>query len=767
MQKRDESHPHGGEHTAVDPPETRPPGRLSSLARHDLPASLVVFLVALPLSLGIAVATGAPLMAGLVAAVVGGIVGGALSGAPLGVSGPAAGLVVIVAGFIEQFGWAATTGIVVAAGIVQVVLGLSRVAGVALALSPAVVHGMLAGIGITILIGQFQLVLGAEARTGALDNLRALASNLANAHLPTVVVGGLTIGLMLGWPRLRRVKAVPAALVAVVGATITAWGLNLDVDRVTLPEDPLGELALPEVPTGPVGAIVLAVLTLALVASVESLLAAVAVDRMHSGPRANLNKELVAQGTANVVSGSLGGLPVTQVIVRSTTNVAAGARTRASAVMHGVWIGALVLFLADTLELIPMAALAAVLVVVGAKLVNVAQIRMLWRHREFPVYATTMLGVVFIDLLYGVLLGIAVAVLVSLYRLAHQRVEVRERAPGEWLVRVQGSMVFLGAAGLTERLRSIPPGGSVMVELHIDFMDHAAFDALHEWRREYERQGGTVRVEETTGVWYQHVTDGARPRRRKSPVHVVPQWLASWRHWQHPARSAIPRQRERGEDPMILGMREFERRSAPLVRPYLAELAANGQRPSQLFLCCADSRVVPNVITTSGPGDLFTVRNVGNLVPPCGAPGDASVGAAVEYAVQALAVDSITVCGHSHCGAMTAVARGGTEGDSHLSTWLAHAEPLVVTPPSAPTNDPTEPEPACQRSLAVRNVVQQLANLMTYPCVREAVAGGRLRLVGLYFDISEAKVYLVDSETGELRVPDEGEAAVPLGDGAG
>jgi carbonic anhydrase len=313
--------------------------RIAPILRYDLPASLVVFLVALPLSLGIAIASGAPALAGLIAAVVGGVVAGAVGGSPLQVSGPAAGLTVVVAGLIGQFGWKVTCAITVAAGVLQVLFGLSKVARAALAISPVVVHAMLAGIGLTIALQQVHVLLGGESQSSAWRNVMELPGQVLGAHGPGVVLGVLVIAILVGWRWVPgRLGKVPGPLVAIVTATAAAIVFRVDVDRVALDGSLLDAIALPSLPEGNWGAFATGVLTVALIASVESLLSAVSVDRMQNGPRTNFDRELIGQGTANIASGTLGGLPVTGVIVRSSTNVQAGARTRASAMMHGVWV---------------------------------------------------------------------------------------------------------------------------------------------------------------------------------------------------------------------------------------------------------------------------------------------------------------------------------------------------------------------------------------------------------------------------------------------
>ncbi|TDO41146.1 SulP family inorganic anion transporter [Paractinoplanes brasiliensis] len=681
--------------------------------RHDVPASIVVFLIAIPLSLGIAAASGAPLMAGLMAAVVGGVVVGLLGGAPLQVSGPAAGLTVIVAGTIHAYGFAATAAIVALAGGVQILLGLARLGRAALALSPAVVHGMLAGIGLVIALSQVHVLLGGDAQSEAWKNLRDLPAQMAGQHSHSTLLGVLTIGVLLLWPRLVKTSLLPAALAAVVIATATAAVLGSDAKRVDLPEAPLAELTFPQWPDAGPGRIALAVLAIALVASIESLLSAVAVDRLHDGPRADLNRELVAQGAANTTSGLLGGLPITGVIVRSSTNVAAGARTRMSTILHGVWIALFVLACAPLLEMIPMAALAAVLVVVGLRLISLAQIRTYARHRELPTYVITALGVVATDLLTGVGVGLAAAVLMMLWRLV--RCDIRVERAEETRVTISGTLAFVGSGRVARVLAALPVGERVTVELNLDYLDHGAFQAIEDWREAYEKSGGTVTVHETHGGWFQRATDGRLGEGKTAP----PRRFGSWTQWQH-----LDRQRR---DAMEAGIREFERSVAPLVRPHLAGLARDGQQPEQLFITCADSRLVPNLITTSGPGDLFCVRNVGNIVPPYGS-GDDSVGASIEFAVNVLKVRTITVCGHSGCGAVQALRNGAAGGS--LGAWLRQS--------GADFSDCADEE-----HCVTANVAQQLLNLRTYPVVRDAEAAGRLTLTGLYFDLTEARMYAV------------------------
>lgn len=732
----------------------------------DVGASLVVFLVAVPLSLGIAVASGAPLLAGLIAAVVGGIVAGLAGGSMVQVSGPAAGLTIIVADLIATHGWRTTCMITLLAGLVQLALGAFRIARAALAVSPAVVHGMLAGVGATIALAQLHVVLGGEPQSSALANITDLPHQVANNHTPAVAVGVITIALMFTWnrvPSLGRLRpaVVPAALVAVGAATAISTLGGWQVQTVTLPGSLTGAWNGPLLPeTGQWHGIALGVVTVAMVASVESLLASVAVDRMHSGRRVMLNRELCGQGAANAVSGALGGLPVAGVIVRSTTNVRAGGRTPLSTILHGVWVLVFVALFTPVVELIPMPALAALLVFIGVQMVSVAHLRDLRRHHEASVYLVTLLGVVFLGLLEGVFIGFGLAMIVSLRRLTRLTVTAEQRADRVHIT-VHGSLTFLGVPRLAHALRAVPEGARVDLDLHVDFMDHAAFESIHAWRMDHERTGGSVDIDEVHEKWY------TRSSTRSAPVaKTVPGQPARWwAPWDMRGDTA-------GElnalGLLAAGAREYHSNTADRLRSVMNRLS-HGQNPTALFITCADSRVVPNLITASGPGDLFTVRNLGNLVPPRDADDDQSVGAAIEYAVNVLRVPSIVVCGHSHCEAMKALLdeahlEPGEAQTSHLRRWLSHGARSLVRAGQPSGLLTGVPAAEALRRLAQANVVEQISNLGSHPVVRERVESGELELTGMYYDLETARVHLLDPETGEftpVRGPQDARGSAP------
>ncbi|MCT4354627.1 SulP family inorganic anion transporter [Streptomyces sp. Je 1-79] len=742
-----------------------PPGhdrRRFPIAGVDLSASISVFLIALPLSLGIALATGAPLQAGLVAAAVGGLVAGRFGGAPLQVSGPAAGLTVVTAELIQRYGWRTTCAITVLAGLAQLGLAALRVARSALAVSPAIVHGMLAGIGVTIALAQLHIVLGGTPQSSTVDNVLGLPAQLADLHPAALSISALTVAVLLLWPRLpgragHALRKIPAALASVAAATALAAFAGLAVPRVDLPS--WSSHILPGLPQGPVLGIAAGVVTITLVTSVQSLLSAVAVDKLvaaradhgHGVPRSRLDRELAGQGAANMVSGALGGLPVAGVAVRSVANVSAGAMSRNSTMLHGLWIVLAALLLVPLLDLIPLPALAALVMVVGIQMVNITHIRSVTRHREVLVYAVTLSGVVLVGILEGVALGIAVAIAVAMHRLAKTRI-TREEHEGRHLVRVRGQLTFLAVPRLSRALHQLPPGAHAVVELDGSFMDHAAYETLHDWQAGYLRAGGTVDV---TGP------SGDRIGEPDSASHGCCRPWTPWRNHHCGEPHAGDGTRRPTGHQLASGIGKFQRNTAPRVRDELARLAREGQRPSQLFLTCADSRLVTSMITASGPGDLFTVRNVGNLVPlPGEESGDDSVAAAIEYAVEVLRVQSITVCGHSGCGAMQALLSstpGPDAPQSPLRRWLRHGLPSLERMASRrhAWARISERLPAdAVEQLCLTNVVQQLEHLRAYEPVARRLAEGTLTLHGMYFHVGEAQSYLLAGPDEQHRYDD-------------
>jgi MFS superfamily sulfate permease-like transporter len=453
----------------------------------DLAASVVVFLVAVPLCMGIAIASGAPPAAGLVTGVVGGVLVGFLAGAPLQVSGPAAGLAVLVAELIRVHGFAVFSVIVLLAGLMQLVAAAVGLAGWFRAVAPGVIQGMLAGIGALIVSSQLHVLVDRRPPGAGLANLAAAPSSFAAAVPGALALGVLALIVIVLWDRFKpkRLALLPGALVAVVIAAVVATVFSIDAARVVVPDSWLaaihivdvdvarGALLRPEVWTAALG--------LAFVASAETLLCATAIDRLKPGHRTDHRRELFAQGVGNAVCGVLGALPMTGVIVRSAANVNSGARTRMSAVLHGVWIFSFVAALPFVLAAVPVSALAAVLVLTGVKLLHPKQLIAFWHkdRAEAWLYLATLGGVVAFDLLTGVLIGVGLSVARALALLARPHVSLEEHG-GRVRVVLTGALTFLAVPAVS---RALAQARSRSSEVVVDIsravtIDHAISELL-------------------------------------------------------------------------------------------------------------------------------------------------------------------------------------------------------------------------------------------------------------------------------------------------
>jgi MFS superfamily sulfate permease-like transporter len=506
----------------------------------DVLSSLVVFMVALPLCIGIAQASGMPPMTGIVTGIVGGILVGALSGSPLQVSGPAAGLIVLVLQFFDDaeaggYDRAAAVvlfGVAVAlAGLIQVGAGALRAGRWFRAVSPAVVEGMLAGIGITIIAKQFHVMVDDAPPKGVVEGLLTIPQAVwkgfdpppgaAANHREAALIGLLTIVILVTWKLTKRppLKFIPSAVVAVVAAVLAnefgrpvleavgmgagpAGGNQLGVDRVEIRANVLEAfrpIAWPGWEVLALGLVWKGAVTFAVIASAESLLCATAVDTMQSGPRTKYDRELVAQGVGNTVCGALGALPMTGVIVRSSANVDAGARSRLSTILHGVWLLLFVALLPGVLSLIPTSALAAILVYTGWRLVNPPGVARLWRESksEALIYAATAAGIVAGDLLTGVVLGVALSAAKLLYIFSHLRVDRRDEPDHRRVhITLDGAATFLRLPLVAGALEAIPPGQKVHVHLdRVRLVDHAVLQLLLNFQKQYEVTGGKLFVD--------------------------------------------------------------------------------------------------------------------------------------------------------------------------------------------------------------------------------------------------------------------------------
>ena len=493
----------------------------------DIRAGVVVFLVALPLCLGIALASGAPLFSGLIAGISGGIVVSLFGGSRLGVSGPAAGLAVIVATGIESLGFETYLLVVIVCGVVQLVAGFLKAGVIAHYFPSSVIKGMLAGIGIILILKQIPHALGydssfeGELEFSQLDGANTFTeiANALGALSPgAMVVTALSLAILLGWQhpsiqKRRFAKALPAPLLVVVLGIALNWifaafanGFAISPDHLVavpvsssfdelvsnLRKPNFSEIMNPQVYTTG--------LALALVASIETLLSVEATDNLDPEKRVtSTNKELKAQGAGNIVSGLLGGLPITQVIIRSSANIDSGAKTRFAAFAHGVFLLVCVASIPTLLNQIPLASLAAILLVIGYRLARISLFKQMWREGvwQFLPFITTVVGLVLTDLLTGILLGMVVAffeILIYNYQLDFYR---EQHEDGSMSIRLTEHMTFLNKAALKRILREVPKGCRLTIDMkETRILDHDVREVIQDFATHAVADGIELDIEQ-------------------------------------------------------------------------------------------------------------------------------------------------------------------------------------------------------------------------------------------------------------------------------
>lgn len=492
--------------------------------KYDLPAALVVFLIAVPLCLGIALASGAPLFAGMIAGIVGGLVIGFLSNSHTSVSGPAAGLTAVVLVSIQQLGAFETFLLaVVLAGVMQVALGFARAGTIANYFPSNVIKGMLTGIGIIIILKQIPHALGYDKdaegdfsffeQDGSNTLLSLWYAVTEYIHPGAMVTALVCIGIMLVWDKpfiKNRVKFIPGALVAVIVAVLMNQGFMMMGDPWAIRPEHLvsipvardasaffAQFMLPDFSQWANTKVLSVAFTICIVASVESLLCLEAVDKIDPQLRtSNPNRELKAQGIGNMISGLLGGLPVTSVIVRGSANVNAGARTKASTILHGTLLLVCVALIPAILNMIPLAALAAILILTGYKLAKISVFKEMWANGKYQwwPFIITVLAVVFTDLLTGVGIGLIVsafAILRGNLKNAYFFRRSEHHEGDDIQIKLSQEVSFLNKAAIKLTLDHLPENTKVTIDASDTvYIDFDVLESIREFDQEKAKKKG-------------------------------------------------------------------------------------------------------------------------------------------------------------------------------------------------------------------------------------------------------------------------------------
>ncbi|MDI9397863.1 MAG: SulP family inorganic anion transporter [Candidatus Pacebacteria bacterium] len=729
----------------------------SNLAK-DIPAGLVVFLVALPLCLGISLASNAPLAAGIIAGIVGGLVVGVLSGSSTSVTGPAAGLTAVVASQIAELGsFQAFLVALIVAGALQIVFGLLKGGFLASFFPSSVVKGLLAAIGIIIILKQLPHLVGYDANpVGDTDFCQTDQKNTFT-ELPTAfkmflpgatMIGLLSLGLLVVWGKVSWLQKspIPGPLVAVLFGTAVnlvliqmghPWAIApTHLVQVPVAEGASGFLQLfsfPDFSALAKPAVYGAAVTLAVIASLETLLTIEAVDKIDPQQRKSpANRELLAQGAGNMVSGFLGGLPITSVIVRSGANLNAGAQTKISAIFHGVLLLGCVALLPRWLNQIPLCVLAAVLIVTGYKLASPKVIGQMWSagKYQFLPFAVTVVAIVLTNLLTGILIGLGISLLFILrsnYRRSiHQVME--KHVHGDVLrVELAPQVSFFNRAALQKILMDAPRGTKVQIDArNCDFIDPDILDLLTDFKEVTSRAHGV----EVSLV-------GFKKKYEKLQEDLTFVDYSSREVQQSLKPAEVLQILKDGHERFLAGK--------PLVRDLRrqAGATATGQFPIAAVLGCIDSRAPVEHIFDLGVGDAFVARIAGNVAR------DKMIGS-LEFACGVAGAKLLLVLGHTSCGAVKASvelkAAGKTASEA---TGCDHLDELVGiiqgSIDSSQLRDFSNWADDKKRGFVDAVARKNVVNTMNY--IREKsgildrlVRENKIMIVGAVYDVSTGKV---------------------------
>lgn len=653
----------------------------------DLKSGMIVFIVAVPLCLGIALASDAPLLSGLLAGIVGGVLVGVISGSHISVSGPGASLTMVVAAEIHTLGsFSAFLLAVLLAGVIQIGLGVAQAGSVAAFFPVSLIKGLMAAIGLILILKQIPHLFGHDLNPEGnlafhqIDDQNTFTElfGLTGGIEPGAsVIGLVSLALLVVWNRwpLLKDSGIPAPIVVVLlGIGMRFWFEHLGEPWLIEPShlvqvpvtENMGELfdlfRTPDFSQWANPAIYTAAVTIAMVASLSSLMNLQAADRIDPQQRTSPpSRELVAQGVGNVTCGMIGGIPVISEIVRSSVNVNSDGKTKLATIVHGTLLLISIPLIPTWLNMIPLACLAAILIHTGVKLASPSLVKQMWHdgYNQFLPFATTVVAIVLTDPLIGSLIGLAVAIAFILHsNLRRPMQSYTEKHPGNDVVHIElpNQVSFLNRAALSTVLTDIPHNGHVLLDAQsTDYIDPDVFGLI----REYKERTGPARGIKVSLLGFQdkydlqdrlHYVDYSTPELQAT---LTPQQVLT-----------ILRE---GHERFRTGQR--------LTRDWGRQIRATGkgQHPLAVVISCIDSRTPAELILDLGLGDIFSIRVAGNVATP-------DVLAGAEYGCAVAHAKLILVLGHTRCGAVTtAVQLNGSHRSVAEATGCEHLEHIIHT----------------------------------------------------------------------------------------
>jgi carbonic anhydrase len=742
--------------------------------RRDFVAGIVVFLVALPLCLGIALASNAPLVSGLVSGIVGGLVVAWLSGSHTSVSGPAAGLTVVIATQIAILGsFDAFLVAVMLAGLMQIALGAARAGFISSFFPNSVIKGLLAAIGLILIFKQIPHLVGHDVdpegdfaflQVDGANTITELFAMLSHIHIGAAAVGLLSLALLVYSPKNALTQKLPLALwvvgLGIVLTKVFEWVSGpLFIDSTHLVQVPIAHslsefTQLFQIPSfeGMFARydVWMAAATIAAVASIETLLNIEAVDKLDPRQRVTpANRELFAQGVGNTICGLIGGLPMTSVVVRSSVNLQSNNETKLSAFFHGILLLVCVALVPSLLNSIPLAALAAILIVTGFKLTPVSLYTGMYRqgYNQFIPFATTVLAIFFTDLLTGVLAGLVVAlafILKNNYQRPTRQITEQRLDTDVLRVELPTQLSFLARASLIKTLNSFKAGEHVLIDATRNrFMDTDIADVIYDFIHKSAPARGVV-------VSTQGFTPESIIKNKVLFLDCSTKELQSQLNPQEIVKKLMD------------GHRRFKS-GRSLQREFAREVSQtqDSQHPLAVVLGCIDSRAPAEILFDTGIGDIFTARVAGNVV-------SRKIIGSIEYAVAVAGAKVIMVLGHTKCGAVaSSVDFAAMQKSVHEVTQCENIDIIVDEIKTCMDYDEIQsiskldPKQKSEfvNEVAQRNVEQSMARLLKMSTkLRSLVESGSVALVGALYDVSTGDLQFLrgadldeNSSRGDLK----------------
>ncbi len=719
-------------------------GSLFANLKYDLPAGLAVFLIAIPLSLGIALASGAPLFSGLIAGIIGGLIVAPLSGSSLGISGATAGIAVIVWSAIDKLGFNGFLLALVVAGVFQIIMGLSKAGVIAYYFPSSVINGMLSGMGFILFLKQIPHAMGYDRdyegdtsffQADSYSSFSELGHMLEFSSPTAAVIALISLAILILWEQpfikeQRFFQLFQGVLIAILAGTLINLGLQNFYPELALggnhlvmipvlnnTGDVLSQLHYPDFSQLNNPAIYLTALTLAVVASLKTLLSVEAVDKMDPYKRVtSTNRELIAQGIGNACSGLIGGLPLAQVIVRSSIGIQSGAKTKAAAIICGLLLLFAVIFIPTIINKIPLASLASVLLVVGYKLIRPKVFTLMYQAGmyHFIPFCVTILGMIFINLLIGLVIGLLAALFSILLENYKSGFYLNESHIGnKTILRLSEHISFLNKANIQQILEQLPDYSEVVIDAtRSKYIDYDVFEIIESFKIEAKRKHIKLTIVNLRGFGVLDPIENAR-----APTYDTQQALT-------PAKVLALLQE--GNERFVNNLKSN--------RNLLEQIndTRQGQFPIAIILSCMDSRTSVELIFDQGLGDVFSARVAGNVI------NDDILGS-MEYACKLAGSKLIVVLGHSHCGAVKG-ACAHVELD-HLSGLLHKIKPAVDAVQTEESVEITANNDQLVQKVADKNVQLTVGQIKSQSALLDAMLkSGEIAIVGGMYDIETGKV---------------------------